>query len=87
MRENRPYGLEGGETETNRSSLPLPKNRSIVMASFIESEASFGYKRNRIPTKLAGFTWQKCFTAFPIGDGSYVQGVKDGHSQVPQKVQ
>ena len=27
MRENRPYGLAGGETELNRSSLPRSKNR------------------------------------------------------------
>lgn len=28
MRENRPYGLEGGETGLNRSSLPLCRGES-----------------------------------------------------------
>ena len=34
MRENRPYGLAGGETEINRSSLPrslFQERRTIVL--------------------------------------------------------
>ena len=34
MRENRPYGLAGGETEINRSSLPRSENRSTTSAEF-----------------------------------------------------